>query len=156
MLAAAIEDAARLKISNVTSIFVLLGAIAAAIIAGPSLALWQNLAVFALILALGTGAFAAGLVGGGDVKLFAATALWFDLRSAVWFIAFVFISGGVVALLFLASRLFLRSSRDKKDRRIPYGIAIALGALAMVLADSGAFRHHDRPLSSYSSVGSRS
>ena len=151
MLAAAAEDAARFRISNVTSILVLIGAIACAIIAGPSLALWQNGAVFLAILALGTAAFSAGLLGGGDVKLFAAAGLWFDLRSSVWFIALVFISGGVVAICYLASRPFRRGVRDKKDRRIPYGIAIALGAMAMVLLDRGTFRHHERPLSSYTS-----
>jgi prepilin peptidase CpaA len=156
MLAAAIEDAARLRISNVTSILVLVGAIIAAIMAGPSLALWQNGAVFLLVLVIGTMAFSAGLMGGGDVKLFAAAGLWFDLRSAVSFIALVFISGGVVALCYLVSRPFRRGVRDKRDRRIPYGIAIALGALAMVLLDRGAFRHHERPLSSYASIPHRS
>ena len=90
------------------------------------------------------------------MKLFAAAGLWFDLRSSVWFIALVFISGGVVALCYLASRLFRRAAKDMKNTRIPYGIAIALGSLAMILLDRGTFRHHERPLSSYASTSHRS
>jgi prepilin peptidase CpaA len=146
MLAAAVEDAARYRISNITSLVVLGGAICAAIIEGPSSALWQNGVVFLVILVLGTAAFAAGLLGGGDVKLFAATALWFDLSSAVWFVAFVFIAGGVVAVLYLATRPLRNRGGKRKNTRVPYGVAIALGALAMMLVDRGAFPHHQRQL----------
>jgi len=146
----------RLRISNVTSLLVLIGAIVAAVVEGPSLALWQNSVVFLAILVLGTMAFSAGLLGGGDVKLFAAAGLWFDFRSAVWFVALVFISGGAVAVCYLLSRPFRRSTAGKKERRIPYGIAIALGALALTLIDRGYFRHQERPLSSYASMPPRS
>ena len=156
MLAAAIEDALRLRISNVTSLAVLIGAVVAAVVEGPSLALWQNGVVFLAILVLGTAAFSAGLLGGGDVKLFAATGLWFDFRSAVWFVALVFISGGLVALCYLLARPFRRSAGGKKERRIPYGIAIALGAMALVLLERGYFRHQERPLSSFTSIEHRS
>jgi prepilin peptidase CpaA len=130
LLAAAIEDAARLRISNLTCLVVLAAAIAAAVAAGPSSSIWQNVAVFAMILALGTGAFAAGMLGGGDVKLLAAVGLWVDLRTAVWLVGLVFISGGLVALAYLMSRPFRRSR--SKDRRVPYGIAIAVGAIAVI------------------------
>ena len=82
LVAAAIEDALRLRISNVTILFVFAGAIAASVLEGPSWMLWQNILAFAAILTIGTFAFSAGLLGGGDVKLFAATALWFDLKSS--------------------------------------------------------------------------
>ena len=149
LVAAAVEDAGRYRISNITSLVVLAGAICSAIIEGSSWALWQNGAVFVAVLLLGTAAFAARWLGGGDVKLFAATALWFDIRSAVWFIAFVFIAGGVVAIAYLLSRP-LRRRHDGKIRgtRVPYGLAIALGALAIILADRGAVGHQGRqPLS---------
>jgi prepilin peptidase CpaA len=142
MIAAAIEDAARFRISNLTSLVVLAGAFAAAAIEGPSSALWQNGAVFVVILVLGTAAFSAGVLGGGDVKLFAATGLWFDLRSALSFVVLVFLSGGVVAIGYLLSRLFRGGARGgMKEKRVPYGIAIALGALILVLLHAGAFHH---------------
>lgn len=146
MLASAIEDAARYRISNLTSLAVLVGAVVAAVIAGPTWALWKNGAVFAVLLVLGTGAFSARLLGGGDVKLFAATGLWFDPISALMFVSLVFVSGGVVALAYLATRRWRLRGKDKKSSRVPYGIAIALGAIAMVLLDSRSLFHHDRPL----------
>jgi prepilin peptidase CpaA len=146
MVAAAIEDAARLRISNVTSLLVIVGAVAAAVIEGPSLGLWQNAVVFLAILLLGTAAFSAGWLGGGDVKLFAAAGLWFDLRSAIWFVALTFLAGGAVAIGYMVSRPFRRSAKSSRHTRIPYGIAIALGALAMVLLERGPPAHHERPL----------
>lgn len=156
LVVAAVEDAARLKISNVTTLLVLLGAVAAAIIEGPAIALWQNVAVFLIILVLGTAAFARGLFGGGDVKLFAAAGLWFDLRSAVAFVAIVFMSGGVVAIAYLLSRPLRRSSGTTKNARIPYGIAIALGGIALVLLQRGAFHHGERRLPPVTIVPHRS
>jgi prepilin peptidase CpaA len=146
MVAAAIEDARRYRIANLTSLVVLAGAIVAALLAGPTWALWKNAAVFAVILAIGTAAFSARLLGGGDVKLFAAAGLWFDPISALMFVALVLLSGGVVALAYVATRSWRLRGADKKSSRVPYGIAIALGALAMVLLDSRALRHHERPL----------
>lgn len=141
MAAAAIQDALRFRISNLTSLVVLAGAIAAAAIAGPSWSLWQNATVLAVILALGTVAFSAGWLGGGDVKLLAAAGLWFDLRSALWFLAVVFISGGVVAICYLLTRPFRRSAAaGKMGKRVPYGVAIAIGAAAMILLDHGNIR----------------
>jgi prepilin peptidase CpaA len=146
MLAAAVEDAARLRISNLTVLVVLLAAIAASLINGPSWELWQNLAVFVIVLALGTAAFSAGWLGGGDVKLFAAAALWFDLRSALSFVAIVLISGGVVAVAYLLIHAFRRLPvAGKKARRVPYGIAIAVGALTMILLAPGTFGRQERP-----------
>jgi prepilin peptidase CpaA len=145
LAAAAIEDAARLRISNFISLAVLLGAIVAAILIGHGL-LWKNLVAFAAVLALGTAAFGAGWLGGGDVKLLAAFAAWLDLVSAAWFVAFVFLAGGLVAILYLLIRWPTRRRReDATPARIPYGIAIALGAFAMLLLDHGS-GSGERPL----------
>lgn len=132
LVAAAIEDAFRLRISNVTSLIVFAGAIVAAIVEGPSWGLWQNAVGLAALLTLGTLAFSAGWLGGGDVKLLAATALWFDLKSTVWMLALVFLAGGVLALCYFVSRPFRGVKGTKKGGRIPYGIAIAVGALAII------------------------
>lgn len=156
LLAAAVEDAARLRISNITSLLVFLGAIAAALIEGPSLGLWQNGAVLIAILLFGTAAFSAGWLGGGDVKLFAATGLWFDLRSAVWFVALTFLAGGVVALGYMITRPFRRNSKNMKNTRIPYGVAIAIGAVVIVLLDRESFARHERPLPPFSLTPHRS
>ena len=147
LVAAAIEDALRLRISNVTILFVFAGAIAAAILEGPSWMLWQNFSPVAAILMIGTFAFSAGLLGGGDVKLFAATALWFDLESALWFVALTFIAGGVVAVGYLLSRPWSgRTQGKRRERRVPYGIAIAAGALILGYLVHGPFGQKRLPL----------
>lgn len=136
LTAAAIQDAVRLRISNLLVVGVIAGAIVAMFLVGPEVVLWQNFAVFAGLLVVGTPMFAAGKMGGGDVKLLAATGLWFDLRGAMMMIASVLIAGGVLALLIIAARLFgwSEETRDRYQllRRgggIPYGVAISAGAL---------------------------
>jgi len=135
LVAAAVEDALRLRISNLTVVAVIASAIGAAVLAGPALALWQNLLVFAVILAGGTLLFATGKVGGGDVKLFAAVGLWTDPRQALALVAAVFIAGGLLAIVMIAARLLgLRSRRAARDSKggVPYAVAIAAGALLVV------------------------
>jgi prepilin peptidase CpaA len=141
LTAAAIEDAVRLRISNLLVLGVLAGAIAAMFLAGPSMALWQNFAVFAGLLIIGTPMFAAGKMGGGDVKLLAAAGLWFDLRGAMMMIASVLITGGVLALLIILARMlgWSEATRErilllKKGGGIPYGVAISAGAIIAAMA----------------------
>ena len=135
LLAAAVEDAIRFRISNITCLAICCCAIVTMALNGFPLALWQNVAVFALILTVGTAAFAAGWLGGGDVKLIATIGLWFDFRSAVALIAAILIAGGVVAVTYIAARSARRIGSDPKSRdgKIPYGIAVVVGTL-LVLA----------------------
>jgi prepilin peptidase CpaA len=141
LIAAALEDAVRLRISNLTVGLVLVTAIGAAIAAGFDLRLWQNLVVFLALLAVGTPMFAAGKLGGGDVKLLAAAGPWFDFAGAVWLLVAVALAGGVLALLVLVIRSFNWSEEIRRRAvllrpggGIPYGVATAAGALiAMAL-----------------------
>ena len=136
LVVAAIQDAVRLRISNLLVLAVIAGAFVAMALAGLQIALWQNFAVMAGLLVIGTPLFAAGKMGGGDVKLLAATGLWFDLRGAMMMIASVLIAGGVLALLIIVARRF-RWSEPTRERihllqrggGIPYGVAISVGAL---------------------------
>lgn len=135
LVAAAVEDLHRLRISNLTVAAVIAAAVVAAVLAGPSIALWKNLVVFALILAGGTLLFSTGKVGGGDVKLFGAVGLWTDLQQAFWLVAAVFIAGGLLALVMIAARMLgLRSKRASRDSKsgVPYAVAIAAGALLVI------------------------
>lgn len=136
LLAAAVEDAVRLRISNITVLLVIVAAVIAVVVVGPTLALWQNLAVFAALLAVGTLMFAAGKLGGGDVKLLAAVGLWFDVIGALWMLFDVVLAGGVLAILIIALRSLGWSERIRRrvvllrpGGGIPYGVAIAAGAL---------------------------
>lgn len=107
-------------------------------------------AVFAL--ALGIGAFAAGFVffifrfvGGGDVKLFAAAALWAGPNLVGPFLAVTLVCGGVLATGFLAIRTlrammtaglpgsppphFGGALAGALKSEVPFGLAIAAGGL---------------------------
>lgn len=136
LVVAAAEDAARLRISNVTVGLVIVAAVIAAILVGIQFGLWQNLVVFAVLLIAGTPLFAAGKLGGGDVKLLAAAGLWFSIKGAAWMLIAVMMAGGVLAIVVLALRMFSWSEAARErivvlrpKGGIPYGVAIAAGAL---------------------------
>ncbi len=138
LLAAAVEDALRLRIANLTCLGIcVLAVVAMALHRDGVFPLWQNFAVFAALLALGTIGFATGNFGGGDAKLFAVTGLWFSLMGAMWLVAAVFIAGGVLAVVMLSTRsVRSRLAGKGKARRgkIPYGVAIVAGAAIMMTA----------------------
>ena len=128
LLAAAAEDVWRLRISNVTVLVVIAAAIGAMAFEGFRGPLWQNAVIFAIVMFIGTFAFSANLLGGGDVKLLAATGLWVNFAAALGLIASIFLAGGLVALVYIAKRKW-QGKRRSEASRIPYGVAIAAGAL---------------------------
>jgi prepilin peptidase CpaA len=136
LLGAAVEDTIRLRISNLTCIAIFAAGIAAMALVGPTLALWQNFVVFVGLLVAGTPLFAAGKMGGGDIKLLAATGLWFDLQGALLVLMCVLIAGGILAILLIAFRSWRRSAQTKEGVKlrkrggvIPYGVAICAGGI---------------------------
>jgi prepilin peptidase CpaA len=147
LLVAAGEDLIRLRISNITVLVVLASAIAAMAFGGFHGPLWQNALVFAGILVLGTLAFARELLGGGDVKLLAAAGLWVGFAAAPWLLAAIFLAGGVVAVLFIVVRK-LRGRSRREGSRIPYGVAIAAGAIFVLGTQysNGSASRAERPL----------
>ena len=101
---AALQDSIQLKISNLICGAVLLLAVVVVTIVGFRLNLWQNFVAFVIALTVGTMLFSAGKLGGGDVKLFATTVIWFDLQGALWLMLSVAIAGGVLAILIISLR----------------------------------------------------
>ena len=97
------------------------------------LPLWPDaaiqLGVAVGVFAILAGAFYAGMMGGGDVKLAAAFALWFPPAATLWFLVLMSLAGGVLTLaLLIAHKLRRREGHPE----IPYGVAIALGGLAIL------------------------
>lgn len=136
LVLAALQDSVMLKISNYIVGAVLILGLVAAMMAGPRVDLWENGLVFVLALVIGTFLFGRGILGGGDVKLFAATVLWFELGGSLRFLIWTAISGGILAVLIIilrtvpwpdALRSRVRVLQPKAG--IPYGIAIAAGAI---------------------------
>jgi len=74
-------------------------------------------------------AFYAGMMGGGDVKLAAALALWFSPAGTVRFLVLMSLAGGVLTLGMVA---WHRATKRDGRPEIPYGVAIAFGGLAIL------------------------
>jgi prepilin peptidase CpaA len=142
MAAAAIEDFIRLRISNITCAAVFVAALVAMGMEGFTLDLWQNALVFAVLLTLGTLMFAAGKIGGGDVKFFAAVGLWVNLSAGVWLASTSLLAGGVLALIYIVVR-HLRGGA--KSKGIPYGMAIAAGASIVFAGQLGLMKAKAQP-----------
>ena len=98
-----------------------------------SLSPWPGVAIqlgaATTVFVLLAGAFYAGMMGGGDVKLAAALALWFPPGVTVKFLVLMSIAGGVLTLGLVA---WHRARRREGRPQIPYGVAIAFGALAIL------------------------
>lgn len=100
-----------------------------------------------LVFAIGFGLFCFGVMGGGDVKLFAAAALWTGLNSLVLFLIVVGVAGGVLSMAIVGARAatLMRLPPDLRavtypygrlgvlraamQCNAPYGVAIALGGI---------------------------
>lgn len=141
---AAFQDIAALKISNLFPIALMMLFGAWLIANGIPTTLWQNGVLFLVIAALGIALFAARWLGGGDVKLLAAGALWFDLSGGIALFVYMSLCGGLLSLLLVFGRRMIPvAARErlgwpalKARGPIPYGIAISTGIL-MALALNG-------------------
>lgn len=78
--------------------------------------------------ALFTLCFRLGAMGGGDVKLYAALALWFPWLDVIRMILYASILGALVTIIFLTIH---KLKQQDGHARIPYGVAIALSGLWM-------------------------
>ena len=131
LVIAAVIDVRTFTISNRLNLTVAL--LAPVYWASVALSPWPGVAVqlatggtVFLVLA---GAFYAGMMGGGDVKLAAALSLWFSPASTVKFLVLMSIAGGVLTLVVLAWHRW----REREGRpEVPYGVAIAFGGLAIL------------------------
>jgi prepilin peptidase CpaA len=90
----------------------------------------------ALQVALGLGMFtifallfAIGMMGGGDVKLLAAVALWFPWQSLPVLLFIMAVLGGIVTLATLVEH---RWRGRMGPPEVPYGVAISLAALWLI------------------------
>lgn len=96
-----------------------------------------------LVFGIGALAYRFGVLGGGDVKLLAAVALWVGWDLLPLYLLAVAIFGGVLALLLLGLRGLLHwiyrtdSSRAalppvlRVNQSVPYAVAIGAGAVVV-------------------------
>jgi prepilin peptidase CpaA len=138
--AAGVQDVLSRRISNIFPLAIVVLFLVATTLGGWSAQVWQHGASFLLVFSIGAILFQRGLLGGGDVKLWAAVALWFKLSQLPLLVLSITLVGGVLAFLSLATRKF-RNSRGaaptanwKVARSVPYGVAIALGTMLSITA----------------------
>lgn len=144
LLAAAVSDLATRSIPNgIVTLVALAGLLRQSMAGGAAIGI--ALAVAALVLTGGVLLWLRGALGGGDVKLLAATALLVQPALVPVQLLAVALAGGVLALLHLWLRrlpprarpgiapgglrrvLRMEAHRIRRGAPLPYGVAIACG-----------------------------
>lgn len=97
------------------------------------LPLWPDmalqLAVAAAVLVLFLAAFSVGAMGGGDVKMVAAVALWLPPYAVLTMLVVMSLAGGVLTLFMLGRH---KLAKAQHQLEIPYGVAIAIGGIWLI------------------------
>ena len=94
---------------------------------------WPDMAIQ---LGIALGVFAAfcvafhfGWMGGGDVKMIGALALWFPFAQLAWVLIAMSLIGGVLTIVMMVEQ---RVRKGSGQIEIPYGVAIAIAALIAI------------------------
>ena len=142
MAFAAASDLFTMTISNRVSLALAAGFLVLALASGmePSEIL-SHLGAGVGVLAASFVCFAFGWIGGGDAKVAAAAALWFGFGHLLNYLVYASLFGGVLTLLLLQFRQWPLPYQlageawllklHAKESGIPYGIALAIGALVV-------------------------
>lgn len=134
---AAVSDIVARRIPN-AAVLVLLALYGAWVAIGLGAGLVSAVTAAAIGFAVGFGLYVFKIMGAGDVKLFAVTALFAGMAYLPLFAFATAIAGGAIALVSFASRprraAVMLTLRGKGDfgRGVPYGVAIAFGGAFVI------------------------
>ncbi len=142
MAFAAASDLLTMTISNRISLVLAAGFLVLAFVSGIGLSeVLMHLVAGATVLAAAFVCFAFGWVGGGDAKVAATAALWLGFGHLLNYLVYASVFGGVLTLLLLQFRQWPLPyalagqswllKLHAKESGIPYGIALAVGALVV-------------------------
>lgn len=140
MAFAAASDLFTMTISNRVSLALAAGFLALALLSGmPFQQILSHIGAGLTVLVIAFGCFAMGWVGGGDAKVASAAALWFGFGHLLNYLLYASLFGGALTLLLLQFRQWPLPWQlagqpwllklHAKETGIPYGIALAIGAL---------------------------
>ena len=140
MAFAAASDLFTMTISNRVSLALVAGFLVLAVFSGMGLQdMLSHAGAGAAVLAVAFICFAMGWVGGGDAKVAAGAALWFGFGHLMNYLVYASLFGGALTLLLLQFRQWPLPypfagqawllKLHAKESGIPYGIALAIGAL---------------------------
>jgi prepilin peptidase CpaA len=131
LIAAATTDLRRREIPH--WVVIAIAALAPLFWWATGLPLWPDIAlqlgVAMIVFALFAAAFAIGWMGGGDVKLLGALALWMPWQAVVALLVIMSFAGGVLTI---AMVVWSRLRRAGATPEIPYGVAIAFAGLWLI------------------------
>ena len=142
MAFAAASDLFTMTISNRVSLALAAGFLALAVLSGMNLHdILAHVGAGAAVLTVAFGCFAMGWIGGGDAKVAAGAALWFGFGHLLNYLLYASLFGGALTLLLLQFRQWPLPyafagqtwllKLHAKESGIPYGIALAIGALTI-------------------------
>jgi len=142
MAFAAASDLFTMTISNRVSLALAAGFLALALLSGMGpYDILTHIGAGAAVLVIAFACFAMGWIGGGDAKVAAAAALWFGFGHLMDYLLHASLFGGALTLLLLQFRQWPLPyafagqawllKLHAKESGIPYGIALAIGALAI-------------------------
>ncbi len=140
MAFAAASDLFTMTISNRVSLALVAAFLLLAPLTGMGLEqILYHFGAGAIVLVVAFGCFAMGWMGGGDAKILAAASLWFGFSYLVSYLLYASVFGGALTLLLLQFRQwplpYILAGQPwllrlhAKETGIPYGIALAIGAL---------------------------
>lgn len=139
MLYAAAMDVFTMRIRNHVSIAIVAAFPVVALLAGlPAQQVLMHFGVGAAVLLVTMALFAFNLMGGGDAKLIPAAAVWMGHEQILPFIVYMTLFGGALSLIVVFYRSLPAAALPlpqwalrlhQPGFAIPYGVAIAAGAL---------------------------
>lgn len=145
LLFAAVSDALTQVIPNELVLGIAVAFPVAAFLAFKDVAWVSHIAAAGIVLGLGAALFRIGAFGGGDVKLWAAVALWTGLDPLFYQAVCITLIGGAMGVCVLLIRAILAKwgapLSNPSERlpvilrpkgAIPYGVAIAGGAILSI------------------------
>jgi prepilin peptidase CpaA len=142
MAFAASSDLLTMTISNRTSLFLVGGFFALAVVSGmTAVDVLSHVGAAGTVLAAAFVCFTRGWIGGGDAKLAAATALWLGFDHLVGYLLYASLFGGMLTLILIQFRMLplpeMLARQEwvqrlhRNDGGVPYGVALAAAALAV-------------------------
>jgi len=140
MIFSSFSDLFSMNISNKVSIILIVGFAVFAVVMGMDMqTILSHLATFGLVLSVGFVLFALNIIGGGDAKLAASTALWLGWAHTGPYILLASFIGGLLTILILKFRSGIVPEKLNKLEWVlrlhdskngaPYGIARGMAAL---------------------------
>jgi prepilin peptidase CpaA len=145
LLTAATYDGLKYEIPNFLCIALAALFIVPAAMNAASVDVLRHIAAGAIVFLTGWILFSLNLLGGGDVKLLAATSLWMGLDLLVFHVFYIALLGLVLLAVVLPARRLASLLRARSrsgtvrslpavllpDQGIPYGIAIAASGILL-------------------------